>query len=27
MPPNGIEVPAVHSHVLTDEPHLFFMHF
>ena len=24
---NGIEVTALHSHMLTDEPHLFFMHF
>ena len=24
---NGIEVTAVHSHMLTDNPHLFFMHF
>ena len=24
---NGIEVTAVHSHMLTDDPHLFFMHF
>ena len=24
---NGIEVTAVHSHMLTDSPHLFFMHF
>jgi hypothetical protein len=24
---NGIEITAVHSHMLTDNPHLFFMHF
>jgi hypothetical protein len=24
---NGIAVTALHSHMLTDEPHLFFMHF
>lgn len=24
---NGIEVTALHSHMLEDEPHLFFMHF
>jgi hypothetical protein len=24
---NGIEVTALHSHMLTDEPRLFFMHF
>ena len=24
---NGIEVTALHSHMLTDAPHLFFMHF
>jgi hypothetical protein len=24
---NGIEVTAVHSHMLNDQPHLFFMHF
>jgi hypothetical protein len=24
---NGIEVTAVHNHMLDDEPHLFFMHF
>jgi hypothetical protein len=24
---NGIEVTALHSHMLNDEPHLFFMHF
>ena len=24
---NGIEVTAIHSHMLTDSPHLFFMHF
>ncbi len=24
---NGIEVTAVHSHMLDDEPRLFFMHF
>jgi hypothetical protein len=24
---HGIEVTAVHSHMLTEEPHLFFMHF
>lgn len=24
---NGIEVTALHSHMLDDEPHLFFMHF
>jgi hypothetical protein len=24
---NGVEVTAVHSHMLTDNPHLFFMHF
>ena len=24
---NGIEVTALHSHMLTDTPHLFFMHF
>jgi biotin operon repressor len=24
---NGIEVTALHSHMLYDEPHLFFMHF
>ncbi|MBI1743916.1 DUF1259 domain-containing protein [Candidatus Acetothermia bacterium] len=24
---NGIEVTALHSHMLTEEPHLFFMHF
>ena len=23
---NGIEVTALHSHMLTDTPHLFFMH-
>jgi hypothetical protein len=24
---NGIEVTALHSHMVTDSPHLFFMHF
>jgi hypothetical protein len=24
---NGIEVTALHNHMLNDEPHLFFMHF
>ena len=24
---NGIQVTALHSHMLNDEPHLFFMHF
>ena len=24
---NGIEVTAVHSHILTENPRLFFMHF
>ncbi len=24
---NGIEVTALHSHMLEDEPRLFFMHF
>src|SRR5262249_8715118 len=24
---NGIEVTAVHSHMLTDDPHAFFVHF
>jgi hypothetical protein len=24
---NGIEVTALHSHMLADSPHLFFMHF
>ena len=24
---NGLEVTALHSHMLDDEPHLFFMHF
>lgn len=24
---NGIEVTAVHNHMLNDQPHLFFMHF
>ncbi len=24
---NGIQVTALHSHMLTEEPHLFFMHF
>ena len=24
---NGIEVTALHSHMLTEQPHLFFMHF
>jgi hypothetical protein len=24
---NGIQVTALHSHMLTDEPRLFFMHF
>ena len=24
---NGVEVTALHSHMLTDSPHLFFMHF
>jgi hypothetical protein len=24
---NGIEVTAIHSHMLDDQPHLFFMHF
>ena len=24
---NGIEMTALHSHMLTDSPHLFFMHF
>jgi len=24
---NGIQVTAVHSHMLTEEPRLFFMHF
>ena len=24
---NGIEVTAVHSHMLTENPRLFFMHF
>jgi hypothetical protein len=24
---NGIEVTAVHNHMLTEQPRLFFMHF
>jgi hypothetical protein len=24
---NGIEVTAIHNHMLNDQPHLFFMHF
>ena len=24
---NGIEVTALHNHMLNDRPHLFFMHF
>jgi hypothetical protein len=24
---NGIEVTAIHSHMLTEEPRLFFLHF
>jgi hypothetical protein len=24
---NGIEVTALHSHMLTEEPRVFFMHF
>ncbi len=24
---NGIQVTALHSHMLTEEPRLFFMHF
>ena len=24
---NGIEVTALHSHMLDDQPHVFFMHF
>ena len=24
---NGIEMTALHSHMLTEEPRLFFMHF
>lgn len=24
---NGIEVTALHNHMLDDQPHLFFMHF
>jgi Domain of Unknown Function (DUF1259) len=24
---NGIEVTALHSHMIDDSPHLFFMHF
>ena len=24
---NGIEITALHSHMLEDQPHLFFMHF
>jgi len=24
---NGIAVTALHSHMLNDQPHLFFMHF
>ncbi|WP_433968049.1 DUF1259 domain-containing protein [Tunturiibacter gelidiferens] len=24
---NGIEVEAMHNHMLFDEPHLYFMHF
>jgi len=24
---HGIEVTAVHNHMLADQPHLFFMHF
>lgn len=24
---HGIEVTALHSHMLNDQPHLFFMHF
>lgn len=24
---NGIEVTAIHSHMLTEQPRLFFMHF
>jgi hypothetical protein len=24
---NGIEVPALHSHMLSEQPRLFFMHF
>ena len=25
--PNGIEITALHNHMLDDEPRLFFMHF
>ena len=24
---HGIEVTAIHNHMLDDQPHLFFMHF
>jgi hypothetical protein len=24
---NGIQVTALHSHMLSEDPHLFFMHF
>ncbi len=24
---NGIAITALHSHMLTDSPHLFFMHY
>jgi hypothetical protein len=24
---NGIEVTALHSHMIDDSPHLYFMHF
>jgi hypothetical protein len=27
MRDNGIEVTALHSHMIDDSPHLFFMHF
>ncbi|WP_261371197.1 DUF1259 domain-containing protein [Sphingobium sp. B2] len=27
MRTNGIEVTALHNHMLNDEPRLFFMHF
>ena len=27
MRSNGIEVTALHSHMIDDSPHLFFMHF
>jgi hypothetical protein len=27
LPENGIEVTALHNHMLDDQPRLFFMHF